>query len=100
MRAAGRNRPSGSALRRRGIKQAVQMHDEIAHLGIVDGGLRLCLPDLLGRGVIRIDADEIDLRQVLELDAADRGQLAAKNQMRQLFGACGHRCELHVVLNR
>jgi len=63
------------------IEQAMQMHDEIAHLGIVDGLLRLRPPRRVGRGIIRIDADNIDFLEILEFDISDPGQLAAKYEM-------------------
>jgi hypothetical protein len=48
------------------IKQPVQMHDEIAHLGVVDGGLRLGLPGRVGGRVVGKYADNVDLVEVLE----------------------------------
>ncbi len=50
-----------------GIKQAVQMHHEIAHLRIVHGRLRLGLPGGMGGLVVRIDADNVELREVLKV---------------------------------
>ena len=60
-------------LRRRGvgIEQTMQMHDEISHLGVVDGLLRLRFPGAVGRRVIWKHADHVDFRQVLEFDAVD-----------------------------
>src|ERR1700688_1042440 len=68
-----------------GIEQAVQVDDEIAHMGVVDSLLRLRLPGAIGAGVIRIDADNLDLVEVLELTAAKLAELAAKDEMQQLF---------------
>ncbi len=42
------------------VQQPMQVHHEIAHLGIVDRQLRLLLPHRVGRGVVRIDPDEVD----------------------------------------
>src|SRR5438105_2592529 len=73
---------SGGRLR---IEQAVQMHDEIPHVRVVDGALRLALPGRVGAGVIGIDADDVDVRQVLEVDRVETVQLAAEDKMQQLF---------------
>ncbi len=82
----GRRR-SGLIASRIGIEKAMQMHHEIAHLRIVDGRLRLGLPGSMGGSVIRVDADDIELRQILESCAVDFGQLAAENEVEQLrFG--------------
>ena len=50
----------------RRIEQPVQMHDEISHLGVVDGLARLAEPGLMGGGVVGIEADDIEMLQVLE----------------------------------
>src|SRR5438067_10666489 len=62
----------------------MQVYDEIAHVGVVDGLLRLCLPGRIGCGVVRIDADDIEPVEVLELGAAELRQFAAEHQMKQL----------------
>src|SRR5687767_12102370 len=64
----------------------MQMHDEISHLCVVDGLLRLRFPGAVGRRVIRKHADHLDFRQVLEFDAVDLRELAAENEMQQLLG--------------
>src|SRR5437762_6950783 len=62
----------------------MQMHDEVTHLRIVDGLLRLCLPGIIGAGIIRIDADDVDLIE-LELDAVDAFKLAAEDEVGELL---------------
>ena len=74
----------------RGVEQAVQVDDEIACLGIVDGRLGLRLPGCLGRGVVRKDADDIERREVLELGAVDRAELAPEDEVKQLLVAVRH----------
>jgi hypothetical protein len=61
------------------------MHDKIPHLGIVDCALRLRLPGRVGAGVIRIDADEVELAEVSEFHARHTTQLAAKDEVEQLL---------------
>ena len=68
-----------------GIKQAVQMHDEVAHLGVVDGFARLAKPGLVRLGVVRKKSDHIQLREILEINILDVMELAAKDEMNQLF---------------
>ena len=67
------------------LEQPVQMDDEIAHMGIVDARLRLCLPGGLGGLVVGIDADDVERVEVAEFGAAELLQLAAENQMQKLF---------------
>jgi len=60
----------------------MHMHDEIAHVRVVDRLLRLCLPDRVGGGIIRIDADNIEAVQILELVAAEVPEFASKYQVK------------------
>src|SRR6202011_2502708 len=71
--------------RGRWIEKPMQMHDEIAHLRIVDRRLRLRFPGSIGSCVIREDADDIERIEILEFDALDARQLAAKDEMQELF---------------
>ena len=57
------------------------MNDEIAHVGVVDGLLRFGLPGDISAGIIREDADDVDLVEVLEFPTAEFGEFAAKNEM-------------------
>src|SRR5262249_52888488 len=50
------------------IEQAMHVHDEVAHVSVVDGLLRLRLPGRIGGRIVRIDADDIELVEILELD--------------------------------
>src|SRR6185312_14469780 len=77
-----------------GIEQAVQVHDEIAHVRVVDGLLRLRLPGDIGGGIVRINADDVELVEILELRAAEIGQFAADDEMEELFRGIGHRLSL------
>ena len=45
----------------------MQMDDEVAHRRIVDGPLGGGLPGGMRRGIVGIDADDIERRQVAEL---------------------------------
>src|SRR5690349_17344518 len=67
------------------IEQAVGMKDEVAHVGVVDRALCRALPGIKGGLVVRIGADKIDLRQVLELDGSKIFQLASDDEMKELF---------------
>src|SRR5439155_6233333 len=51
------------------IEQAVQMHDEVAHVGVVDRLLRFSLPGSISGGVVGINADDIQFAEIAELDA-------------------------------
>ena len=73
-----------------GLEQAMHMHDEIAHLRVVDGALRLRLPGRVGGRIVRIDADDVELVEILEFDAGDALLLDAELQMKKLVGAVRH----------
>lgn len=66
------------------IEQSMQVHDEIAHVSIVDRLLRLGSPCRMGRRVIRENADKIQLFQIAEFDLLQVGKLAAEDEMQQL----------------
>ena len=68
------------------IEQTMKMHDEVAHLCTIHGLLRLCPPRNVRLGVVRIQANDVDLVEIFEFDISDLGQLAAKYEMQQLFG--------------
>src|ERR1700731_1420705 len=42
------------------IEQAMHVNDEVAHMGVVDGLLRLGLPCPISSGIVRINADDIE----------------------------------------
>src|SRR5215471_7982564 len=72
------------------IEQAMQMDDEIAHLGIVDGLLRSRFPCRIGGRVVGVDADDVELVEVFEFDIVERRELAAEDEMQQLLGLPRH----------
>jgi hypothetical protein len=57
------------------------MHDEIAHQGIIDRSLRCAFPGIIGLFVIRINAYDVKIINILELDAVQAFQFAAEYQM-------------------
>ena len=63
----------------------MQVDDEIAHMRVVDGLLRLGLPGGVGGGVVRIEADDLDLVEVLERVVLEILQLAADDEMEKLL---------------
>src|SRR5437868_9950103 len=74
------------------IEQPVQVNDEIAHLRVVDGLLRLGAPSGIGGCVIRVDADQLDLVEILEFGRVQLAQLATDHEMEQLLlGSLSHR---------
>src|SRR4029078_8578144 len=68
------------------------MNDEIAHVCVVDGLLRLGLPCDVGARVIWVDADDLDLLEILELGSSELGEFTAKDKMQQLRFRCGRVC--------
>src|SRR6516165_11812456 len=67
------------------VKQPVQVHDEIAHLGIVDRALRLGFPGRVGAGVIWIDADNVEPVEVPKLHAVNMIKFAAEDEVKELL---------------
>src|SRR6476646_474322 len=61
------------------IEQAVQVNDEIAHMGVVDSLLCLRFPDRICRGVVWIDADDFDFVEILEFSVVDIGAVATEH---------------------
>ena len=78
----------GQALTRRRhafrIEKPMQMHNKVAHFGVVDGSLRLCPPGRISAGVIGIDTDEIKLFEILELYAGHVAEFAAEYKVKEL----------------
>ena len=68
-----------------GVEQAMQMDHEIAHVGVVHRLLRLRLPRRIGGRVIGLDADDLDLIEVLERHVLEIGEFAADHEMKQLL---------------
>ena len=46
----------------------MQMDDHIFDLGVVDGALGLAAPRLLGCGIAVVDADQIDVMEIGEVE--------------------------------
>src|SRR6059058_3505679 len=58
------------------------MDNHIFHLGIVDAGLRLAAPGFLGGGEAVVDADELDMVEVEELEPARVLDPSSKDQVK------------------
>ena len=71
-------RPGSRVIR---VEQPVQVDDEVAHMGVVDRRLRLAAPSLHRLGVVREEADDVDLGEVDELGRGGVLELAAENEM-------------------
>ena len=63
----------------------MEVDDEIAHLRVVDRALRLGAPGDVSRRIIRIEADDLDVIQVLEGVVLEIEQLTANDEMKQLL---------------
>src|SRR5437868_4782823 len=69
----------------------MHVHDEIAHQGVIDSALRAAFPGRIGARIVWIDADDLELLQILEFRGVECLQLAAEYQMEQLLRSCfGH----------
>src|SRR5262245_24886554 len=60
------------------------MHDEVAHMGVIDGLLGFRLPGSISGGVVGINADDVQLVEIPEFDVVQIGELAAEDEMQQL----------------
>jgi hypothetical protein len=68
-----------------GIEQPVEMDDEIAHVGIVHGLLRLRLPGAVGGGLVGKYPDDLHLIEILERGVIETGEFASDNEVKQLL---------------
>src|SRR6476619_1801545 len=85
--ALSRKRPS--LARNRGIlglEKAVEVDDDIFHLGVVDGALGRDAPGLFGLGIAVEQADEIDRVQIGEVKAARILDAAAEDEVKLAHG--------------
>src|SRR6516225_2542038 len=62
----------------------MHVYDEITHLRVVNGLLRLRPPRGISSGIIRINSDDVELAQIFELGAAQIREFATENKMKQL----------------
>src|SRR3954464_1193631 len=65
------------------VEQPVEMDDEIAHLRVVDRALRLGAPGGVRGRIVRIEADDLDLIEVLEGVVLEIEQFAADDEMQK-----------------
>ena len=65
------------------------MHDEIAHVGVVDCPLGSTLPGSLGRRVVGKDADNVEFVEIFELNTFEIRQFTAEYEMEELLGLIG-----------
>ena len=63
----------------------MEMDDEIAHLRIVDRALRLGPPGGVGGRIIRVEADDLDVVEILEDVVLEIDELAADDEVKQLL---------------
>jgi hypothetical protein len=81
------------------FQQSVQVNNEIAHMRVVHRRLCLGFPSKLGRFVVGKDSDNIKSIEIAEFDAAELLQLAAENQVEELFVAFAPGHVRHSVSN-
>src|SRR6266702_6525674 len=67
------------------VEQPVEMNDEIAHLRVVDRALRLGAPGDVGSRIVRVEADDLDVIEVLEGVVLEIEQLTTDDEMEQLL---------------
>ena len=64
----------------------MEVHDEIAHVGVIHRLLRFRPPGRVGRRIIRIKTDDLDLVEILECRVREVGEFAPDHEMEQLLG--------------
>ena len=62
----------------------MQMDNEVTHVGVIDRLLGLRFPDRIGGRIIGIQADHLDLIQILECVVFKIGQFATEHDVKQL----------------
>lgn len=66
------------------IEQPVEVDDEITHVGVIDRLLGLALPSGISGGIVREQAHDIDLVEILEGDVIEIEKFATDNEVKQL----------------
>lgn len=66
-------------------QQAMHMHNEIPHMGIVDCLLRFAFPCGKRCCIVRKDPDDVQFFQIPELNLSQIAQLTTEHQMQKLF---------------
>src|SRR5437016_4683165 len=66
------------------FQEAMDMDHKIAHLRVINAGLRGAFPGVVSLLVVRIEADNVEFGHVLELRRFGRDDLSAENKMKQL----------------
>lgn len=59
----------------------MEMNDDEAHFGIIDGPLRRPAPRLLGAGIIREDPNDLKMRGIDKIQCPGIGNTAAENEV-------------------
>ena len=62
------------------------MGDEIAHVGVVDGALRLGFPGVIGGLIIGEDSDDVEIVDIAECGARGVHKFAAEDKVKSLHG--------------
>src|SRR5262245_54486150 len=78
------------------------MHDEVAHMGVIDGLLGFRLPGSISGGVVGINADNVQLVEVSEFDVIQIDELATEDEVQQLsaLDLIRHRLQSSIPLDR
>lgn len=66
------------------------MHDEVARVGAIDGGLGLGAPSFLGFCKVWEDTDNVERIDIAEARFLWAGQLAAEHEVEELRGLLAH----------
>src|SRR5262249_35784884 len=72
------------------IEQAVQMHDEVTHMRVINALLGLRLPGGIRGGVVGIDADDVQRAEIAKFDAIQVREFATEHKMQQLLSFLRH----------
>src|SRR5215510_16093302 len=67
------------------IEQPVHVYNEVAHVSVVDRLLGLRLQGRIGGRIVGIDADDVELVEIPELDIGELLEHHAKNEVEQLL---------------
>lgn len=68
------------------VHQAVAVDDEVAGVSVVYGHLALGAPRPLGLGVVWVEAEDVDLREVLQMGTLRVDHVAADHEVQDLPG--------------
>ena len=69
------------------LHESVHVDNEVTHLSVVDGTLRGGFPGFFGLRVVRIDTNDVEFVEILELNGVEICEFTSKHEVQKLFSS-------------